>query len=106
MKRNASIILLSVLSLLLAGCSECSELKPGTEMMLGGYGALRVKEDAQIYYERFGGNDWQVSEGTKVRVIKDVPENGKTDIYVLEGDARNHVFTVDRSWLLPMTATH
>ena len=108
MKRNASIILFSVLSLLLAGCS----LKPGTEMMLDQNGANAVLYQNEFMLEQNSGiHDCNVSKGTKVRVIEDHRDNivnstGTTEIYVLEGNARNHTFTVNRNYLLPMTATH
>jgi len=109
MKRNISIILLSVLSLLFAGCS----IQPGTEMMLGENGAIEVQDIGLRHYQEFGGHDWHVSSGTKVRVIDDFRNNFNVSesareyvvIYVLEGDARNHTFTIPRRYLLPMTAT-
>ncbi len=49
MKRNAAIVLLSVLSLLLAGCSDSHyHLKPSTEMMLDQNGANAVLVNALL----------------------------------------------------------
>jgi len=104
-KRSVFIFLLSVFPLSLAGCG----LKPGTEMMLNQKGADSVEGD-RFVYQTSGWLDWHVSKGTKVRVIKhhhiirvdflNTPE--EVEIYVLEGDARNHTFTVYRDCLVPI----
>jgi len=103
MKRQ---ILLSLMATLFAGCSYIyGSLSPGTEMMLDQNGANAVLVDGMEHYQTSGSLDWQVSKGTKIRVIKDHPDINKTEIYILEGDARNHTFTIYRSQLLPMGAT-
>lgn len=109
MKRSVFIFLLSVLSLLPAGCG----LQPGTEMMLNRQGAELVEAAAQM--RSFGSEsesgrfDYRTSEGTKVRVISDdrgwLDPSGGIKVYILEGNLRNQTYTVDRDWLLSMTST-
>jgi len=108
-KRSVFIFLLSVLSLLPAGCG----LQPGTEMMLNRQGAELVEAAAQM--RSFGSEsesgrfDYRTSEGIKVRVISDnrgwLDPSGGIKVYILEGNLRNQTYTVDRDWLLSMTST-
>ena len=96
MKRNVSIILLSVLSLLLAGCSDSDDhLKPGTEMMLNEAAANSLTVENMIN----GRSPNRVSKGTKVRVINDPrgPNDlGEVEVYVLEGVNKDEKVSVSR----------
>ena len=97
MKRNISVILLSVLSLLLAGCSNSdNHFKTGTEMMLNEHAANHLSVENLMN----GREPYSVSKGTLVRVVKDSPDTGKTEVYVLAGTNKGETHTVDRSYLI------
>jgi|SRR5271157_5071456 len=102
MKRH---ILLSLMAILLAGCSNSDDhLKPGTEMMLSEAGAnhLTVENMAN------GHSPSHVSKGTKVRVVREFGNDSThrhIDIYILEGANKDENATVDPDHLLPIERT-
>ena len=83
--------------LIVALCAGCY-YSAGTEAMLNRQGADLASADAQMRYD-FPG--WNISQGTKVRVIKDDAWGGdNVRIYILEGDAKNHSVVIPRSGLV------
>ncbi len=75
------IVLLSLALLLTAGCSGDHTLKLVTEVYLNQIGATRLSVDNMVA----GRGSPTVSDGTKVRVLKDVPANRKMDALIIEG---------------------
>lgn len=99
MKRQ---LLLSLMAILLAGCSN--RPTPGTEMMLSESGALHLSSDNLVN----GHNPPDVRKGTRVRIVRDLGKDILTpfiEIYILEGANKDENATVDPDHLLPIEKT-
>jgi hypothetical protein len=92
-------ILISALTLFVAGCSD--ELSPMTQMMLTKEGATHVYVAGMKHGHGFG----DVPEGTKVRVVDDSGEGEyrEVKVYVLEGLHKGETFEVSRNHLKAMS---